>query len=221
MNPYILLAIVIVGAYLFGSIPFGLLYSLLRGVDIRKVGSGNIGSTNVSRQFGFIGGFVPVFILDSLKGVLPVLIVNGLQLQFLGNSDAAMILAGVAGLLGHIFPIYLKFKGGKGIATSAGVFVAIAPASIGFTLLIFITVLFLHRLVVFVSSEEEKKNGYFTHLQAGVGLASVSGALAFPIFNFVLFGTTRFVLLIISLILMLLIFYTHRSNLAKYFQKKG
>lgn len=219
MNSSVIFALVVIGAYFFGSIPFGLLYSLLRGVDIRKVGSGNIGSTNVSREFGFLGGFVPVFIFDALKGVLPVVIVQLLHIQFLGNADAAMIIAGSGGLLGHIFPIYLKFKGGKGIATSAGVFIAITPASIGLSLIIFITILFLHRLVLFLSSEEEKTAGYFHNLQAGVGLSSVSAAIAFPIFNFLLFGTNRLILLIISLILMILIIYTHRSNLAKYFKK--
>jgi len=219
MNSYIIFALVVIGAYLFGSIPFGLLYSLLRGVDIRKVGSGNIGSTNVSREFGFIGGFVPVFVFDALKGVLPVIIVQLLHIQFLGNTDAAMILAGSGGLLGHIFPIYLKFKGGKGIATSAGIFIAITPASLGLSLIVFITILFIHRLVLFLSSEEEKTAGYFHNLQAGVGLSSVSAAIAFPIFNFLLFGTNRLILLIISLILMILIIYTHRSNLAKYFKK--
>lgn len=127
--PVYLFIMLCAGAYLFGSIPFGLIYSKARGVDIRAVGSGNIGATNVSRQFGFFGGFVPVFLLDAIKGATPVIVVRIFGVQGMEGDlqELAMIIAGILALVGHIFPIYLKFKGGKGVATTLGVFLSIAP----------------------------------------------------------------------------------------------
>ncbi|OJV46597.1 MAG: glycerol-3-phosphate acyltransferase [Alphaproteobacteria bacterium 43-37] len=106
--------------HLLGSIPFGLLLTKLKGVgDIRKVGSGNIGATNVLRT-GHKGLAFATLLMDALKGLFPVIFV-GIWEPYLGA------MAGIAAILGHVFPIWLKFKGGKGVATSFGVLLAIAP----------------------------------------------------------------------------------------------
>jgi glycerol-3-phosphate acyltransferase PlsY len=118
----LLIAALLAGAYLIGSIPFSYLVARARGVDLRKVGSGNIGGANVWRACGF-GPFVVAVALDILKGYLPTLL--GLRL-FAGNP-AMVLLVGIATILGHTFPIFLRFKGGKAVATSSGVLLALAP----------------------------------------------------------------------------------------------
>ena len=121
-------------AYLVGAIPFGLLIGRLNGVDIRTVGSRNIGATNVFRSVGK-GWGVLTFTLDAVKGLLPVLVFPRLGKEtltvFQGLENSFGLLCGVAAILGHNFPVYLKFKGGKGVATSAGVLLGIAPAAVG------------------------------------------------------------------------------------------
>ncbi|MBN2713276.1 MAG: glycerol-3-phosphate 1-O-acyltransferase PlsY [Planctomycetes bacterium] len=107
---------VVIG-YLLGSIPFGLLAGFALGIDIRTVGSGNIGATNVVRACGWKIG-LPVFALDVIKGVAPVLLA---KMYFCPESGGLQIITGMAAILGHNFPVWLKFKGGKGVATSAGV----------------------------------------------------------------------------------------------------
>lgn len=109
-------------SYLFGAIPFGLLIGKMYGKDVRREGSGNIGATNVTRVVGVNAGRV-CFLLDFLKGVLPVLAADQLN----DPSGAAGILAGAAAVLGHVFPVYLRFRGGKGVSTAAGAALALAP----------------------------------------------------------------------------------------------
>jgi len=112
-------------AYLMGSIPFGLLLGLARGVDIRKHGSGNIGATNAGRVLG-MRYFWFTFFLDFLKGFLPVFCCNLLIARFSGPIWIPLITA-MAAILGHVFPVYLGFKGGKGVATSFGAVLGIWP----------------------------------------------------------------------------------------------
>jgi len=109
--------------YLCGSVPFGLLVAKrLRGVDVRAVGSGNIGATNVVRAAGRKIGLV-VLLLDALKGALPVLLT-----QWLVPGDLRLAsLVGLAAVLGHVFPVWLRLRGGKGVATAAGVQQVLAP----------------------------------------------------------------------------------------------
>ncbi|MBR1951542.1 MAG: glycerol-3-phosphate 1-O-acyltransferase PlsY [Lentisphaeria bacterium] len=114
--------IVCVFAYFFGAIPFALIIGKLHGVDIRKVGSGNVGATNVTRAVGPVQGKI-CFVLDLLKGAIPVL---AAQVALPGCAGVA-IAAGAIAILGHMFPVYLKFKGGKGVSTGAGVVLALAP----------------------------------------------------------------------------------------------
>lgn len=125
MTTSILLIII---AYLTGSIPFGLLIARAHGVDLRTVGSGNIGATNVSRALGRKWAYV-CFVLDVLKGLLPMLAAQRLIIpDDPGAAELAVwLLVGCAAVCGHIFPIYLRFKGGKGVATSLGVVLGVWP----------------------------------------------------------------------------------------------
>lgn len=125
-------------AYLIGSIPFGLLIAKTKGIDIRKQGSGNIGATNVLRCLGKPLG-IACFILDVLKGYLPAAL-----FPILGNCGSDFgILFGVAAILGHNFPVFLHFKGGKGVATSAGVLIGIAPLAVGIGVLSWALIFFI------------------------------------------------------------------------------
>lgn len=115
-------ALVVLG-YLAGSIPFGVLLTRwLRGVDVRQQGSGNIGATNVTRVAGKKLGAV-VLLLDALKGALPV----ALALRLLPGQPTLHVLVGLSAVLGHIYPVWLKLQGGKGVATALGVLVVLVP----------------------------------------------------------------------------------------------
>jgi glycerol-3-phosphate acyltransferase PlsY len=133
-----LLTVILLAAlsYIIGSVPFGLLISKAKGVDIRKQGSGNIGATNVLRCLGKPLG-ITCFVLDALKGYLPAALFPLIASRLLAQaSDAGKvdptfgILFGTAAILGHNFPVFLNFKGGKGVATSAGVLLGVAPLAV-------------------------------------------------------------------------------------------
>lgn len=129
-------------AFFLGAIPFGYLITyLFSKEDIRKIGSGNIGATNVSRKLGLTGGFI-TFLLDSFKGYLAVWI-----LMMITFYPYLIGLSGLLAVLGHMFTPFLSFKGGKGIATSFGVFLKIAPIPALISLIIFIIVLILFKYV--------------------------------------------------------------------------
>jgi glycerol-3-phosphate acyltransferase PlsY len=126
---YIIFVIVIIGAYLLGSIPFGLIIAKAHGKDLRSIGSGNIGATNVARALGKKWAYV-CFLLDVLKGFVPMLIAKRLSTQLQAEQALFICLwltVGIAAILGNIFPLYLKFKGGKGVATSLGVALGLWP----------------------------------------------------------------------------------------------
>lgn len=136
-----------IAAYLLGSIPFGLLLTyLLGGKDIRKSGSGNIGATNVARSVGTTAGLLTL-ILDAAKGSAAVL----LAARVTGDSAGWMMIAGLIALVGHCFPVWLKFKGGKGVATAAGVFLVLCPYALVGSLLLFILVATFWRYVSLAS----------------------------------------------------------------------
>jgi glycerol-3-phosphate acyltransferase PlsY len=112
----------ILASYLLGAVPFGLLFTkLFSGIDVRSVGSGNIGATNVLRAAGKKVA-VLTLLADGLKGFLPVYIA-----RLLFHDEWTMALSGAAAVLGHVFPVWLRFKGGKGVATSFGVVLAVSP----------------------------------------------------------------------------------------------
>ena len=192
-------AIVFGIGYLCGSLPTGLLAGRLRGVDVRKEGSGNIGATNVLRVLGKPWGF-GVFLVDALKGFLAV----RLSLLLIGQNPAAVqyseffaILAAAASILGHSFPIWLRFKGGKGVATSVGSIFGVMPLAA--------LSIFSVWLVVFISTRY-------------VSLASIIGALSLPVAVAVLVWfkiTQGMVLLYFSIAMTALVVWRHRTNMVR------
>lgn len=139
MTPWLAIA----GSYLLGSIPFSYLVARLFGVaDVRRVGSGNVGATNVMRSAGKTAGLL-AFFLDAAKGGAASYVVSSL---FPGNVVWPS-LAAVAAVLGHVFPVWLGFRGGKGVATGAGAFLPLAPAAAGIALVVFAATLAATRYV--------------------------------------------------------------------------
>lgn len=144
---------VLLGSYLLGSIPFGYLAGKIGGIDIRKIGSGNIGATNVLRALGKRYGY-PVFILDFLKGFGAVKISMSIAADARpewGSLEILGILAAVAAVIGHSFPPWLKFRGGKGVATSAGALFGLMPLATVIAVIIWISVFRFTRYVSLAS----------------------------------------------------------------------
>jgi glycerol-3-phosphate acyltransferase PlsY len=134
-------ALVLAGVYLLAAIPFGLLVGRRGGVDVRRAGSGNIGATNVLRQRGYAAG-VATLLLDAAKGAAGVALAQWIDPQgWLPYAAAAVA------VLGHCYPVYLKFRGGKGVATAAGAFGLLSPELVGWSLGVFLLVLVLSRRV--------------------------------------------------------------------------
>jgi glycerol-3-phosphate acyltransferase PlsY len=130
-------------AYLLGSIPFGyLIVRWQRGVDVRATGSGSIGATNVMRNLGIMG-FVATFILDAGKGLFAVLLAS----RMTAGNPTWVASAACAAVLGHCYPVWLKFHGGKGVATGVGVFIAVAPVQVVLVLVIFAVTVAIWRYV--------------------------------------------------------------------------
>lgn len=186
-------------AFLLGSIPFGLFIGrLVKRIDIREHGSKNIGATNVFRVVGKKWGIL-VFFLDALKGAIAVILPQMLIPAFQGNPWPLCF--GVFAILGHSFSPWLGFKGGKGVATSLGVFLSAAPVPAGLTFALW--------MIVFAA----------VHI---ISAASLAAALAFPL---VCFLTARHTALFpylfpVSLLLMIFIFYTHRANITRLLRKE-
>jgi acyl phosphate:glycerol-3-phosphate acyltransferase len=148
------LVAVLIGSYLLGSIPFGFLAGRLAGIDIRKAGSGNVGATNVVRVLGKRYGY-PVFALDFLKGfgavkVSMLMAAPGRPPEW-NSSEIVGILAAMSSILGHLYPPWLKFKGGKGVATSAGALLALTPVPTLIGVAIWIIVFWMTRYVSLAS----------------------------------------------------------------------
>ncbi|HMP90116.1 MAG TPA: glycerol-3-phosphate 1-O-acyltransferase PlsY [Kiritimatiellia bacterium] len=183
-------------AYLLGAIPFGLLIGKLKGIDIRRHGSGNIGATNVLRVLGKPLG-IATFILDALKGFVPAFFFPALALHVAdGQVDRQIlsVLCGALAIIGHNFPVFLKFKGGKGIATSAGVLLGIAwPAALSGVA--------VWALVFFVSRY--------------VSLASIAGALTVIGSGWWFYRDGNIVLPIVLTVLGLLAILRHKSNIVR------
>jgi glycerol-3-phosphate acyltransferase PlsY len=142
--------IVCVGTgYLSGSLPWGLwLGRLFRRVDVRTLGSGNLGATNVYRTLGPVLG-VATLLLDALKGALPVWLLPGtlIGLAFPGNSEWCRVAIGVAAVCGHVWSVFARFRGGKGVATTAGVLLAIAPAAFAVFAAVFVVTVAITRYI--------------------------------------------------------------------------
>ena len=190
-----LFIVLLIAAYLLGSIPFGLLISQkVVKLDITKAGSGNIGATNVARALGLKWGIITLLV-DTLKGFIPVVFVY----YFLGSSaeinEALKGMIGFAALLGHQFSVYNSFRGGKGVATCLGVFLAISPISCLFSGIIFFILVSLWRYI---------------------SLGSILAALTMPIWLY-LRGHSAYMVLL-SLIMSLLITFLHRENIQRLIQ---
>jgi len=143
---YLYAALTVIGSYLVGSIPFGYLIGRMHGIDIRTVGSRNIGATNVTRTVGKGAGKL-CFFLDFLKGALPVV----LAAYVFHFPSWIVLLTALAAILGHVFPVYLKFHGGKGVSTAAGVLIALAPYPLLVAFLVWVIVFFVSRYVSLAS----------------------------------------------------------------------
>ncbi len=180
-------SLVIVLAYFLGCVPTGLLIAKARGVDIRKEGSGNIGATNVLRSVGMVPAII-VIVADPLKGFLAALIP-----KLLGMSPWVVALSALAAVLGHNFNIFLKFRGGKGIATSLGSYLAIDPFLSLFIAIIGIATIVLGRMV---------------------SLGSLIGVLSAPLF-FLVRGNYVWPYFYLLLAFMLLAYIRHWSNIQK------
>ena len=125
--------LLVIASYLLGAVPFGLLVGRLAGIDVREKGSKNIGATNVNRLLGKKFG-VMTLALDCLKGCLPMII----SAKLFGASEGVVLCCGIAAVVGHMFSIYLGFKGGKGVATGLGVFLYLSPLAILFCVAVFV-----------------------------------------------------------------------------------
>ena len=182
-------------SYLIGAVPFGLLVARLKGIDITKVGSGNIGATNVFRSVSKPLGIL-TFALDALKGWGPACFFPG----FVQGGDAttanpllAVLFAALA-IAGHTWPVYLKFKGGKGVATSAGALIGIAPLAVAIGLLVWIGLLAASRYV---------------------SVASIGAAVAVAIAAWVFYARQAFGVPVALTLLAALIIWRHRANIQR------
>jgi len=178
-------AIAVGAAYAIGSIPFALLVARRRGVDIRRAGSGNVGSANVLRTAG-VGAGIAALVLDAGKGALAVLVARRVTMD-----QGVAMLAGLAAVAGHVHPVWLRFHGGKGVATGAGAFAVLAPQSLGIAAAAFVVTVWVSRYASLGS------------LVAALTLA-IAQALAGP--TVVAAGAT---------VCALLVTVTHRANVAR------
>lgn len=183
--------ILILASYLIGAIPFGLLVGRIAGIDVRQEGSGNIGATNVSRVLGKKKGLLTL-LCDVAKGFLPVWGASHLLPEAAAATETIVVLCGLATVIGHMFPLYLKFKGGKGVATALGVFLFISPGSILITLFIFVAVV--------------SGSGY-------VSVGSLAASALLPLWLWVLGEPPQ--VLMVAVVIALLIWFKHRSNIGR------
>ena len=195
-----LLACLVAGviAYLLGSIPFGLvLLRVFRGVDVRKTGSGNIGTANVARVAPSLGLWTLFF--DSAKGLAAVIIAREIARHMTnGSTESVALITGLSALLaiaGHVFPVWLKFKGGKGVATAMGAFLGLMPWAVLITLVLYIAIYAVW---------------HYT------SLASITSAALFPVIAGVMMSPAQRPLLLPFLIAAsLLIIVKHRENIRR------
>ena len=188
MTPYLITAAV---GYLLGSIPFGyLLVRIFKGEDVRAIGSGNIGATNVARKSPALG--VATLVLDAAKGLAAVL---AARLMFSGpQQQLIMTTAALFAVLGHLFPVWLKFRGGKGVATSLGAFVLLTPKSILCLVVVFLLVAVAFRYV---------------------SLGSVAVAAAFPLLAWALREYVDSRQLVLITLVSALVIWKHRQNIGR------
>lgn len=178
--------IFVIAAYLLGSVPTGLLLGKAFGVDIRSTGSGNIGATNVYRTMGRKLGIMTLA-GDCVKGLVPVL-----AARYLGLSSDWIALVGLAAFLGHVYTVFLGFKGGKGVATALGVFLGVSPGAVLAALAIFALILWKWRYV---------------------SLASITAAVAMPVL--VTMTERQGYITLMSLAIAAIVILKHRGNIER------
>lgn len=177
--------------YLIGSISFSIIVTrLIKGVDIRELGSGNAGMTNVLRNIGK-GPAILVLIGDTLKGIISVLI------AFHYSNEAVAVMCGLATMAGHTYPLYFRFKGGKGVATGLGVTIALAPDITLIAIGIFIITVLISRYV---------------------SLGSILGALSVPI-NMIIFEK-HLAIILFGVIGSIFVLYRHKANIVRLYKKE-
>lgn len=196
----IIIVLLIIAAYLLGSIPTAVwIGKAFYGIDVREFGSGNAGATNTFRVLGKKAGF-PVLFIDILKGSAAV------ALAFIGpihfshpDFTNLQLVLGVSALIGHIFPVFAGFRGGKGVATILGIVLCILPLTCCIALLVFFTVLLLSRYV---------------------SLSSMMAGISFPfILHFMMHNEDK-VLTVFSITVAVLLVLTHRKNIVRLFKKQ-
>jgi glycerol-3-phosphate acyltransferase PlsY len=186
MLPFLLTAAY---SYLLGSIPFGyLLVRIFRGQDVRQMGSGNIGATNVSRTSPALGVFTLAF--DALKGMAAVLLTR----EFFPGQALLLGVAALAAIAGHMFPLWLRFRGGKGVATGLGAFVVVAPKAVLLVVGIFALVFLTFRYV---------------------SLASILSVAVFPLLTWILVPGLGWAQIMFPAVASLLIIAKHRENILR------
>ncbi len=199
-----LILITMIVSYLIGSVPTAYLLGKLKGIDLRCEGSGNVGATNAFRVLGPWAGALSLF-LDIGKGWLAVTVLANVSVDLAalfgvgevlplgaGPTDWLRVIAGISAIAGHNWTIFLKFKGGKGVATSTGVFLGLAPGALGLSLLLWLIIVIL--------------SGY-------ISLGSMLAALGLPLFIWLLRGETE--LVFFGLLIAILVVIRHRSNIER------
>ncbi len=195
-----MIALLIILAYLIGSIPTAVwIGKFFYNIDVREFGSGNAGATNTFRVLGQKAG-IPVLIIDILKGSLAVSAAFLSTYDFVSDEFINLqLVLGIAALVGHIFPVFAGFRGGKGVATILGIVICILPLSCCLSLLVFIIVLFASRMV---------------------SLSSMLAGISFPFFLHFVFHNTNSILTIFSVVVALLLIVTHRKNILRIINKQ-
>ncbi len=193
--------LLVFAAYLLGALPSAVwIGKHFYNIDVREHGSGNAGFTNTVRVLGWKAG-VPVFFADILKGYIAVSLVRFTHLYIAGTTDFInyQLVLGAAAVLGHIFPIYVGFKGGKGVATLLGILLAVQPQPTLICLGVFLVVLVTTRYV---------------------SLSSMIAGITFPILIIFVFKTTASSLVIFSMIVFVLLLFTHQKNIERLLNKE-
>jgi acyl phosphate:glycerol-3-phosphate acyltransferase len=195
-----LISVLILIAYLLGSIPTSVwIGKAFYNIDVREFGSGNAGATNTFRVLGKQAG-IPVLIIDILKGTLAVALSFFSGFEMHSNDFINLQLGlGIAALMGHIFPLFAGFRGGKGVATILGIVICIVPISCALSLVVFLIVLFTSRMV---------------------SLSSMVAGISFPIMLNLVLGNTNPILTVFSIIVALLLIVTHRKNILRILKKQ-
>lgn len=195
-----MVAVLILIAYLIGSIPTSVwIGKRFYNIDVREFGSGNAGATNTFRVLGKRAG-VPVLIIDILKGTTAVALSAFSGYQFGTDEFISLQLGlGVSALMGHIFPVFAGFRGGKGVATMLGIVICIVPLSCALSLVVFLIVLFGTRIV---------------------SLSSMAAGVAFPLILNLLLNNTNPILMVFSIVVALLLIITHRKNIQRLLKRQ-